>query len=141
MSRSVYIGIAFGILAIMIFKLGNNDRPPINAALPEQPTFTISTAFDGRWEGERLDISGDNICQETRVIGTIEQGEVKLTLTYNNTVLHGWISEEGELELYADSPRWGYRFAGTAQNNRIDGEWRVTNAPCNGGWYIEKKVT
>ncbi|MGR5062407.1 hypothetical protein [Photobacterium sp. DNB22_13_2] len=138
MNKGFYIFTVAGLLAFMIVKLGNNERQPINAALPEKPSFAISTAFDGQWEGERIDISGDKICLETRVTGTITHGEVKLTLMYNNTVLRGWISKNGTLELYADSPRWGYRFTGTAQKNRIDGEWRVTNAPCSGIWYVEQ---
>ncbi|PSU34158.1 hypothetical protein [Photobacterium lutimaris] len=141
MNKGIYIGAAVGVLAVMVFTLGGKERQPINTALPDQPSFAISTAFDGRWEGERIDISGDKICLETRVIGKIEQGKVELTLMYNNTVLRGWISKDGILALYADSPRWGYRFAGTAQNNRIDGQWRVTNAPCHGEWYLEKKLT
>ncbi|KHT60226.1 hypothetical protein RJ45_23650 [Photobacterium gaetbulicola] len=136
--KRIYIVVVVCVLALMIFILENNDRQPLNIAQPNTPPFPISMHYDGKWEGERRDISGDNICLETRVVGTIEQGVVNLKLMYNNTLLSGWVSNEGDLALYANSPRWGYRFMGTAKKDRIDGEWRVTNAPCHGTWNIKK---
>ena len=140
MKKIMVIGISACAIAVMLYQLGGKERQPINAAIPDSPAFTASDAFDGQWEGERFDVSGDKICSPTRVVGSIENGVVTIRLVYNNTLLRGWISAEGELELYTDSPRWGYRFTGAADNDRIDGGWKVTNAPCNGEWYIERKV-
>ena len=140
MKKNMVIGISACAIAVMLYQLGGKERQPINAAIPDSPSVAVSDAFDGQWEGERFDTSGDKVCSPTRVVGSIENGEVTITLVYNNTLLRGWISAEGELELYTDSPRWGYRFTGLANNDRIDGGWKVTNAPCNGEWYIERKV-
>lgn len=129
-------------LAVFVFIVSNSTKPertPINEALPDSPPFTASNSFDGHWQGKRIDVSGDSICSPTSMIGTINNGIVSLRLKYNNTLLKGWISDNGELALYADSQRWGYRFTGEARHGRIEGEWKVTNAPCHGTWYIEKQ--
>ncbi len=133
----VILAIVAAILLI-VRQLANTERVPIVVALPDSPSFTVTDAFDGQWEGKRVDVSGDKICLETRITGTIDNGQVSLTLVYNNTLLKGWISEQGVLELYSDSHRWGYRFSGAAINNKMDGEWKVTNALCHGTWHIEK---
>lgn len=134
----------FVILAIVVAfvllarQLTLNERTPIIVALPDSPSFTASNLFDGDWAGKRVDVSGDKICLQTRILGTIDNGQVTLKLMYNNTLLKGWISAQGKLELYSDNPRWGYRFNGIATNDTIDGEWKVTNARCHGTWHIEK---
>ncbi|MGF1834384.1 hypothetical protein [Photobacterium sanguinicancri] len=133
----VILAIVAAVLLI-VRQFANTERVPITVALPDSPSFTTSNQFDGNWEGKRVDVSGDRICLQTRIIGNIDNGQVTLKLMYNNTMLKGWISEQGKLELYSDSPRWGYRFNGIAMNNKIDGEWKVTNARCHGTWHIEK---
>ena len=137
MKRLLFIAATVSTLAFMVFKLEHKERVPLNTALPDNPSFAISSNYDGKWEGERIDISGDKNCLETRVVGTIDQGKVNLRLMYNNTLLRGWVSDDGVLELYADSPRWGYRFTGVVENDHIKGDWSVTNAPCRGTWYVK----
>ncbi|OCH03201.1 hypothetical protein [Aliivibrio fischeri] len=131
--------IAVGLFVFIATNMNNTERVPLNMPLPDNPSFNISNDFDGDWSGKRIDISGDGICRQTSVVGTIQEGKVSLRLVYNNTTLKGWISDNGELALYADSQKWGYRFTGLARNNRIEGEWKVTNAPCRGTWFIEKQ--
>ncbi|MCC4800672.1 hypothetical protein BCT30_04790 [Enterovibrio norvegicus] len=123
---------------MMVEDMFGSDRAPLNTPLPVTAPFSVSNQFDGEWEGKRTDISGDNICLQTRIIGTIKEGKVSLRLMYNNTYLEGFVSDTGELALYADSQKWGYRFTGTANDDRIDGDWKVTNAVCNGTWQLEK---
>ncbi|WP_028022927.1 hypothetical protein [Enterovibrio calviensis] len=118
--------------------LFNTERVPLNTPLPDRAPFTVSNQFDGKWEGKRTDISGDSICLQTRIIGTIKQGKVSLRLMYNNTYLEGFISDTGELALFADSQKWGYRFDGSADSDQIKGNWKVTNAPCKGTWQLAK---
>lgn len=127
----------------VVWQFNRGERQPLSPPLPASPPFTPSAAFDGEWQGERFDESGDSICLPTAVVGTIKNGAVKLKLSYNNTYLLGWISEQGELVLYSDSLRWGYRFTGQYQQEsassdqpRIAGHWRVTNALCQGTWYV-----
>ncbi|EOD78835.1 hypothetical protein D515_02342 [Grimontia indica] len=139
--KKLMIAAAIGLTAFIIYSEANREpRERINyaQALPEAPAFEVSSNFDGQWEGKRIDISGDNICLETRILGSIEEGKVSLRLMYNNTLLKGWIADDGKLELYSNNERWGYDFKGTAQNGQIDGEWKVSNAPCRGSWKVVK---
>lgn len=131
--------IVFSVIVLFAVNLKGGKRVSIKENLPDSPPFNVSNAFDGQWEGERVDKSGDDICWQTRIIGTIKDGNVSIRLMYNNTLLKGWISDAGILALYSDSQRWGYRFTGNAVNNHISGKWKVTNAPCHGTWYIEKQ--
>lgn len=138
MKKSLLLIVALALFVFLTGTLRTSERVSLNPGLPESPPFIVSNDFDGQWEGRRIDISGDKICLETRIIGTIENGNVLFRLMYNSSLLKGWISEHGELELYSDSPRWGYRFSGAVTDNRIEGDWMVTNAPCHGTWFIEK---
>ncbi|OAN11623.1 hypothetical protein A3K86_22165 [Photobacterium jeanii] len=144
MKKAILILAGIGVFAYLATNTRQAEPTPVNEPLPQAPSFVVSTAFDGEWQGKRLDISGDNVCQQTRILGTITDGEVKFKLMYNNTVLKGWISESGELDLYADSVRWGYRFTGNGEVQAnsdaalIKGDWHVTNAPCHGSWQIER---
>ncbi|WP_087025037.1 hypothetical protein [Thaumasiovibrio subtropicus] len=138
MKKWLFALIAIGGFALIVVNTDRGERAPLNPPLPDSPNFVASTTFDGEWKGARKDTSGDSICLKTDILGSVIEGKVKIRLTYNNTILEGWISEQGDLQLYANSQRWGYRFAGTAQGDRIEGEWSVTNAPCKGTWYIDK---
>ncbi len=106
--------------------------------MPDKPGFKASSAYDGKYKGERIDTSGGSICRRTTIIGQVEDGEARFRLTYNGTNLKGWISESGELKLYNDSPRWDYQFTGTAANGEIQGNWSVGNAVCKGTWSVQR---
>ena len=103
-----------------------------------KPDFSVSQAFDGQWRGERVDVSGDTICRQTTIVGTVASGEARLWLSYNQTLLTGWIASNGDLTLSGNSPRWDYKFSGKAEGNAIKGDWSVGNAPCRGTWYVTR---
>ncbi len=105
------------------------------------PDFAISTAFDGQWQGNRIDISGDSICKATTMTGSIKEGYVSLLLTYNGTILTGWVAQYGSIELKDNNPEWSYHFKGKANNQRIDGEWFVDFISCKGSWYLDQTTS
>ncbi|MCK6262923.1 hypothetical protein KP803_06480 [Vibrio sp. ZSDE26] len=107
--------------------------------LPEEAGFTVSKQFDGEWLGRRINVTGNNMCERTTITGTITNGKALLRLTYNGTPLQGWVSEEGELLLYASNRQWDYRFSAMASKNKIEGKWHLANGPCRGTWYIERQ--
>jgi len=106
--------------------------------LPDAPDFEVSKDFDGEWLGRRVNLTNNNMCERTTITGRVVDGKATLRLTYNGTALQGWISEDGELRLYASHRQWDYRFAGQAHNNKISGQWFLTNGPCRGDWSIER---
>lgn len=126
-------------LSYLILSTEKPTKVALAQVIPSSPPFELSTKFDGSWIGERIDVSGDQICSPTNITGSVLDGVISITLSYNSTVLKGWISTEGEIVLYGTNPKWGYRFDGSADNNRIEGNWFVTNAPCEGHWFIEKQ--
>ncbi|MDG3089048.1 hypothetical protein P7F88_24555 [Vibrio hannami] len=126
------------LVAVGVVSLSKVDKAPLTEPKPAQPPFPISNDYDGLWLGERHDVSGDSICLDTAITGKISKGEVELKLVYNNTNLTGWVSEKGEVVLYSDSQRWGYRFSGQIINQRMAGDWKVTNAACHGTWHVDK---
>ena len=107
-------------------------------ALGNKPPFTPTTEFDGKYKGDRIDVSGDSICKKTRITGKVKNGKATFWLQYNGTRLTGWISESGELELESNSDRWDYKFSGSASGNTIAGKWSVGNAPCRGTWEVTR---
>ncbi len=136
-----WIGIG-AVVIVSVFagqSMLKGERQPLNPALPSSAPFEVSHQLDGEWLGKRVDVSGDSICTPTSVIGKIVDGKVAIKLKYNNTTLNGWVSKSGELKLFADSQRWGYRFDGHGTATKIEGEWSVTNAPCHGTWFLEKQ--
>ena len=106
---------------------------------PMPPPSSVSMKFEGIWKGERFDVSGDTICQVTKISGKVSKGFMSVTLHYNNTLLTGWIEEDGTIHLKDDNPQWDYRFSGKAVGNEIKGDWTVGNAPCKGTWYVKKE--
>lgn len=104
-----------------------------------KPSFAVSSAFEGKYYGERFDISGDQICNATKISGTVSNGFARLRLHYNDTILTGWIAQDGSLRLDSDSFKWEYNFTGKAERNKIKGRWFVENAPCRGTWYVQRK--
>ncbi|WP_159737236.1 hypothetical protein [Vibrio atypicus] len=134
--------VAFGLFILFgqqyqWFGSGNPDSFP---KLPASPSFEISKTHDGEWIGRRVDVTGNNMCERTAITGKIVDGLATLSLTYNGTILKGWINaESNELVLYASNRQWDYRFSATAGINRIQGKWHLTNGPCKGTWYLEKQ--
>ncbi|MGF1754799.1 hypothetical protein L4C33_14545 [Vibrio makurazakiensis] len=122
------------------FSGGHSESFP---PLPEAPNFVVSKEFDGEWIGRRINVTNNNMCERTTITGRIVNGKASLRLTYNGTALQGWVSESGELRLYARHRQWDYRFSGTALDNtgsgKITGKWFLTNGPCKGEWYIERQ--
>jgi len=108
-------------------------------SMPEKPPFKASSSFDGTYRGTRTDVSNDAICRETSIIGSVENGEAKFKLTYNDTNLKGWVDADGNLKLYDDNNRWNYNFSGIAAGGKIEGEWSVDGAPCRGTWVVERQ--
>lgn len=121
-----------GALALLIFT-ACQFTPSI------KPGFPVSQDFEGQWEGERIDVSGDGICRPTKMSGSVTKGEARLRLHYNGTLLTGWISQDGSLVLNGDNSRWDYRFSGKATGDEIRGIWSVGNAPCQGTWYVKRR--
>ena len=108
-------------------------------SMPEKPDFNPSHAFDGLYRGARIDASNDSVCKETSIVGAVTDGEAMFKLSYNDTNLKGWVDQTGHLTLYDDNNRWNYHFAGIASGRRIEGEWSVDGAPCNGTWWVERQ--
>ncbi len=75
------------------------------------------------WLGRRINTTGNNMCERTTITGT---------------PLEGWVTESGDLRLYAKHRQWNYRFSAHGSGNRFDGRWHLTNGPCQGTWFIEK---
>lgn len=105
---------------------------------PDSPQFVPSTDFDGEWLGRRINTTGNNMCERTTITGIIREGKATLRLTYNGTQLEGWVTESGDLRLYAKHCQWDYRFSAIGSGKRFDGRWHLTNGPCQGTWFIEK---
>lgn len=120
-----------GAISVVLFLTGCQSTP-------KKPSFTPSTAFDGNYRGIRIDVSNDQICKETSIVGSVNGGEAKFTLSYNGTLLKGWVTQDGELHLYDNNPRWDYHFTGKASGKAIEGNWHVGNAPCRGTWSVNR---
>nr|WP_086940040.1 hypothetical protein [Thaumasiovibrio occultus] len=137
MQNKIFTALLVGAFILVAIVLSRVEKKNVVASIPTEAPFAVSSAYDGKWEGERMDVSGDAICLETGITGEINEGKVTLILRYNSTVLRGWISEDGQLSLYSTSQRWGYRFSGQVSGDQIKGDWSVDNAPCKGTWYVE----
>lgn len=103
-----------------------------------KPDFPVSYGFEGQWRGERIDVSGDSICRPTTIVGSVTNSKARLRLSYNQTLLTGWIAQNGSVVLTGDHPRWDYKFTGQARGNEIKGDWMVGNAPCRGSWHVRR---
>ncbi|HAA92626.1 MAG TPA: hypothetical protein DCS82_03040 [Rhodospirillaceae bacterium] len=96
------------------------------------------SAFDGKWHGERIDVSNDFICNVTDISGTVSGGQISFRLHYNDTQLTGQIGPDGSFDLEGDHDRWEYEFSGKAVGDKIAGTWSVGNAPCRGTWWVKR---
>ncbi|WGV99232.1 hypothetical protein QF117_14920 [Vibrio sp. YMD68] len=143
MKNSALVILSIGFIVFLLvgrqFEWFGSSNAKSFPKLPEKPDFIVSTKFDGEWVGRRINTTGNNMCERTTITGNIIEGKAKLRLTYNGTSLQGWISEDGKLVLYANHRLWDYRFSATGRKNRLEGNWFLTNGPCKGSWYIEKK--
>ncbi|WP_394246420.1 hypothetical protein [Vibrio profundi] len=142
MKKSGLLVVTFGFVGFLIlgsqqgwFGSGNSDSFP---KLPDAPDFLVSHEYDGEWLGRRINTTNNNLCERTTITGKVVDGKASLRLTYNGTPLQGWISQGGELKLYATHRQWDYRFSGEVTGNKIVGKWHLTNGPCRGSWYIER---
>ncbi|MGD8170810.1 hypothetical protein ACQEXU_04060 [Vibrio sp. TRT 21S02] len=138
--KGILVFIAFGLFVVIGSKqnwFGSSD-PQSFPKLPAHPDFVISKKYDGQWEGRRINVTNNNMCERTTITGKIEQGKASLLLTYNGTALQGWVSESGELVLYANHRQWDYRFSANGTPNKLEGKWHLTNGPCRGTWFIKK---
>ncbi|WP_413113521.1 hypothetical protein [Thaumasiovibrio sp. DFM-14] len=135
---ALVIGTIFVIVFGSKFDLFGRNNTGTFPQLPESPVFNVTTRFDGLWEGRRINMTESSLCKRTTITGSIEDGKALITLTYNNSQLQGWVSEKGELVLYANHRLWDYRFSAIANNNQIVGSWHITNGPCRGTWYLER---
>lgn len=105
-----------------------------------KPNFAVSTQFDGKWYGQRINITSSPRCEPTAISGSITQGFADFTLHYNDTQLTGWVADNGALRLNSDaSSRHDYVFSGNAGGNEIQGSWSVTTAPCEGTWSVTRQ--
>ncbi|MGC9458465.1 hypothetical protein [Vibrio genomosp. F10] len=120
-----------------LFGSGNSESFP---KFPKVAGFTVSDKYDGQWVGRRINTTSNNMCERTTITGNILGGKASLLLTYNGTPLQGWVSEQGQLILYANHRQWDYRFSGEGLGSKITGKWHLTNGPCRGTWYIERKA-
>lgn len=140
--RLLTLFVAFGLFILVgqqmnLFGTNNGGSFP---KLPESVSFPVTSEFDGRWLGRRVDTTGNNMCERTTMTGKVVDGLATFMLDYNGTPLKGWINKEtGELILYATNRQWDYRFVGSANKNRIKGTWHLANGPCKGTWYLEKQ--
>ncbi|WP_371410804.1 hypothetical protein [Vibrio penaeicida] len=117
------------------FASSNPDSFP---KLPEAPDFSVSSEFDGKWVGRRINESNSSLCEPTTIEGEVVDGLVTFVLTYNGTPLKGWVSDNKDLTLYASHSQWDYRFSGKVTSDKIQGKWNLNNGPCHGVWYLEK---
>lgn len=134
-----FLGFTIFVLIGSQFNLFGTSNADSFPKLPSKPDFTVSHQFDGQWLGRRVNTTNNNMCERTTITGRVVDGKVSLLLTYNGTPLQGWIAENGDLKLYANHRQWDYRFSGKANSNKIQGKWHLTNGPCQGTWYIERK--
>ncbi|MDN3616575.1 hypothetical protein ACFFUS_09280 [Vibrio gallaecicus] len=143
MKKGASVGISTSFILFMILGSKLNWFGSSNAEsfpkLPDEPSFVVSTKFDGEWAGRRINTTGNNMCERTTITGSIVDGKASLRLTYNGTSLQGWVSEDNELVLYANHRQWDYRFSALGHTNRFQGEWYLTNGPCRGSWFIERQ--
>ncbi|WP_114765101.1 hypothetical protein [Vibrio rhodolitus] len=143
MKKYVVIATTLGFALFMWFGSQSgwfdSNNPDSFPKRPAEPGFDVHQGFDGRWQGRREDVTGNNLCSKTAITGVVENGFVQLTLAYNGTVLTGWIDSQGQLTLYANHSQWDYRFSGNAIGDRIGGRWYLTNGPCKGSWSIERE--
>lgn len=127
-----------GVTVILAFGLFSTSCHTVTQE-SRKPPFAVSSVFDGDWEGERFDVTGSPICKPTKVSGSVTNGYARLRLHYNNTLLTGWIAQDGTLRLDHDSLQWNYTFVGKAEGNEINGDWLVGNAPCRATWYVKRR--
>ncbi len=144
MKKTFLVGVSVGFIIFLSIGsrlnwFGSNDSGSFPKR-PDAPSFTVSTEFDGEWIGRRINTTNNNMCERTTITGTIINGKASLRLTYNGTSLQGWISENGDLTLYAGHRQWDYRFAAKGNKNKIQGKWFLANGPCRGTWFIERNV-
>ncbi|MFA0280452.1 hypothetical protein AB4504_01760 [Vibrio sp. 10N.222.55.F12] len=142
MKKGFVIAISIGFVVFFLvgrelqwFGSSNSESFP---KLPDSPQFVPSIDFDGEWLGRRINTTGNNMCERTTITGTIREGKATLRLTYNRTPLEGWVTENGDLRLYAKHRQWDYRFSARGSGSRFDGRWHLTNGPCQGSWFLEK---
>lgn len=102
------------------------------------PPNEISTAFDGLWNGTRINVTGDSMCSPTSIKGLVKDGYLSFNLQYNLTTISGWIAKDGTLTLDHDNHDWTYNFTGKAKGDAIGGEWSVGNANCEGTWFLKR---
>jgi len=104
--------------------------------VPKKPA-NVSFEFDGHWKGDRIIKSGTR-CLETKIEGSIKNGLAELTLIYNDTLLKGWVNQEGRVTFEDDNPNWEYEFSGQARGNQLAGDWSVNGGLCSGNWHVTK---
>ncbi|WP_194436727.1 hypothetical protein [Vibrio fluminensis] len=143
MKKALLVSISIGFVLLVVvgrqqgwFGSGNPESFP---KLPEEADFEVSQEFDGQWQGRRIDVTGNNLCERTTMAGTVKNGFAKLVLTYNGTLLQGWIDTQGNLQLYANNRQWDYRFSAQVVANQIEGRWFLTNGPCKGIWMMRRQ--
>ena len=118
-----------GLVVAMFLSLG---APP--------PVLAANADFDGKWRGERIDVTEDpGFCRETTMYGAVQAGNATFVLDYNGTKLTGAIQADGALKLDGDNYEWDYQFQGKASGNRVEGTWKLGNASCRGTWWLEKE--
>lgn len=102
------------------------------------PPTEVSKAYDGHWNGTRINTTGDSKCIPTTMKGTVKDGYLSFNLQYNSTTISGWIAKDGTLTLDHDNLDWTYNFTGTAKEGEISGKWSVGNANCEGTWFLNR---
>lgn len=106
--------------------------------LSSPPPNEVATAFEGPWNGTRINVTGDSMCIPTSIMGSVKNGYLSFNLQYNLTTISGWIAKDGTLTLDHDNPDWSYNFTGTAKGDEISGEWSVVNANCEGTCFLKR---
>lgn len=99
--------------------------------------FNVTTAFDGQWRGEGIVEFGPG-CVPATMLGEIQNGWLRLRLVGYDTIMAGWISRDGFVQLTPQVPRQDYSFSGIATPDRIVGTWNFDGGACSGSWFLNR---
>lgn len=98
----------------------------------------VSGKYDGKWAGDRVNLTKSSICKKTTIKLDIKNGQVSAVQTYNNSSPKGVITADGAIAFWGGHRKWQYQFTGKFENDKLIGIWEAPPAPCNGTWELTR---